>query len=227
MTLQQFRKAYLFCQVQTVLVLCLSIATHVVIVYEVGGCSDIDGSLSSILHLNGIIRETDASILTFYTHAGLTLSRQAGLNTFMVGSFDFSKQATSTASGTTDQSTLTGMLTLHCARHRAAKRHSETEGVLLIRLQMDNDNTISLRGKDSALVLYTFIYIRGGGGSVSQIQGTLVFLHILVAQGKLQAAHRQEAHTVRARDEVLVNQLRGLILLALENQTAHLGQHAQ
>ena len=144
MTLQQFRKAYLFCQVQTVLVLCLSIATHVVIVYEVGGCSDIDGSLSSILHLNGIIGKTDASILTFYTHAGLTLSRQAGLNTFMVGSFDFSKQATSTISRTTNQSTLAGMLTLHCTRHRTVKRHCETDGILLIRLQMDNDNAVGL-----------------------------------------------------------------------------------
>ena len=46
-------------------------------------------------------------------------------------------------------------------------------------------------------------------------------------QRQFQTTHRQKTHAMRTFDEMLVNEFRGLIFLAFEDKSTHLGQYGQ
>ena len=92
---------------------------------------------------------------------------------------------------------------------------------------MHDDDVVGLRGKDGTFKLYAITYIRGGGGGVAKVQRTLILRHFLVTQRQLQAAKWQEAHTVGAFDEVLVDERCRIAFLALEYKASHVGQYSQ
>ena len=107
---------------------------------------------------------------------------------------------------------------------RRGELQIERQGAFLVGFQLDDNHTIGQRGEDGALVLHTIICIMCSGNSITQIQVAVVAGNFLMTQLNLQAAQREETHAVGAFEEVLVNELMGFILLAFEDELAHLLQ---
>ena len=125
------------------------------VVHEVGGSRDIDGSSSGIIHL---YRLQIALHLTIRLHQDTALGLQTGLDAFVVNTIDNGSQF---VDGTLD--TLVGRNGKHLCLQRCRETHVKLQFTFLAGLQLDDDDTIRLRGKDGTLVLHTIIYIRGGG----------------------------------------------------------------
>ena len=107
---------------------------------------------------------------------------------------------------------------------RTGKTHAKRQGTLLASLQLDNDHTVGQRGKDGTLVLHTITGIAGGVQCRTDIQFTAIVRDILVSQIQLHATHWQETHTMRATEEILIDNLMGRLFLTGKDAVAHLLQ---
>ena len=109
MTSQQLREPHRLCLVQTVFVLLCGIAADIVIVHEIGGGRNIDGSHGSILDDNRAVGKRDTGILTLHSHTGVTLSSQTSLNALLFNALNRGDEASAMIPRTCSQSILTSM----------------------------------------------------------------------------------------------------------------------
>ena len=148
-------------------------AADVLVVHEVGGSGDIE-------RRGGGIVDGQLVNATFHFAVGLdhdaALGLQSGLDALLLHAFDdgsqfidFPADALMLGNGK------------HLFLQLGGEINIELQLAFLRSLQLHDDDVVGLRGKDGALVLHTFIYIRCGGGGVAEVQRPLIFLHVLMA----------------------------------------------
>ena len=204
---------------QCLVVLLHRTAADILVVHEVGGGSYIKCSGGGVGHVYLV----DAALyLAVGLYQDAALSCQARLDAFLLHTVDNGSQLIDFP---VDSLMLRDGKDFRLQLGREI--NVERQRALLAGPQLDDNHIVGQRGEDRTLVFHALIYIRCGGGGIAQVQCPAVFVHVCVAQLQLQAAHREEAHAVRAFDEVLVEQLGGLALLALEDELPHLRQFCQ
>ena len=148
-------------------------AADVLVVHEVGGSGDIERRGGGIVD-GQLVNATFHFTVGFDHDAALGL--QSGLDALLLHAFDNSSQFI-------DFSADALMLGngKHILLQLGGEINIELQLAFLRSLQLHDDDVVGLRGKDGALVLHTFIYIRCGGGGVAEVQRPLIFLHVLMA----------------------------------------------
>ena len=210
MTFQQLVKLHCLGIRQKLFVLLGSIATNIVIVDEVGSSRDIEGGFCCPFHLDGLTIHLHSTICF---HISTTLCRQCSRNSFLFHTLNGGDERL--AFGFHSEWKLTFM------------RSGETESTLLACLYIHHHNTISQRSNDTTGVLHIIIYIGSRVDGCLQVQFTYIVLYLLVPELHIETAHREETHSMRTLDELLVDQVFSIPLLAFKDQVAHLGQILQ
>ena len=208
MVLQLFLVVLALQRGQRLAVLVSGITRDVVIVHEVGGSGHINGNVVGHANPDGIALLFDQAHLALYLHT--TFSAKAGFDALMILAVDDGYQ-------------------LAVGHHpfrlqRAVERQGEGDGGRPVSRDTYDDDVVSLRGENSALETGAIIRIMCSDGGIVQIQHPLIVCHLLMAEIQLQAAHGQIAHAVGPFHEILVDDLRSLTFLALEDELTHLLQ---
>ena len=105
--------------------------------------------------------------------------------------------------------------------------HVELQLAFLRGFQSYDDDIICLRSKDGTHILHAVHLVGSGIQRIAEVQFTTVVNRLRVAvvvELEFQAAQRQEAHAVRAAEEVLIQQLVSLLFTTHQRQVAHLLQ---
>ena len=191
------------CQDRFVLRMC--IPAHIVIIHEIRGRSDADGSSCGSFH-NNLALTTLHTTVTLHLHAALGL--QACLHAFLVDTVDYSRQRS--ALGT------------YIVVELALKTERELQRAFLVGLNPDNHHAIGNRGKHRAPIAHTVRTISRCSRSILQIQVAVIIVHLSHLRERQHGiAQRQVTHTMRSHHEMLGSRPLGKHLIACKNAVAH------
>ena len=107
---------------------------------------------------------------------------------------------------------------------RSAATSEQIGTLFLACLDLANDDVVGQRREGRAGILHPTCLVGGHGGGIAQVQAPAVVGHVVVLQTYLQASQRQESHTMRPLEEILVDNLVRVFLLPGEDEVSHLLQ---
>ena len=188
-----------------------SVAADVVVVDEVGGSYDEDGGLGGVANDYRAMAVSDAAAHGLHPHA--TFGREGALDAFVVGALDDG----------CDAMVADALL----RRERAFVGHGEIESAALVGRELNGNHVIGQGGYHLPPVADAADVVADAGDGIVDVEVALVGRGVaVVPEFEEYVAQREEAHAMRPTDEILVDELLGLSLLAIEDELAHLLQMA-
>ena len=180
---------------------------HVLVVHIIGGGRDEDGGCGIVGNLDGTSRLIGhlAVALNIITQGSLQLGGDAFVGNTLDGGHD-----------------AIGRLAVGCGIGGGVLQRDGGKGV---GLQADDDDAVGHRGEGGALIVVPVLLEGNTRQGRLQVEFSHVVGHLRRADacmGHLQTAQRQVFHAVRALDKLLVDEVFGLLFLALKYQIAYL-----